>query len=53
VSSRIFNGAGIHGTDETWSIGHAVSHGCVWMTIPDVTDLYDRVSVGTPVYIRD
>ncbi len=49
----IFNGAGIHGTDETWSIGHAVSHGCVRMTIPDVIDLYDRVNVGTPVYIGD
>jgi lipoprotein-anchoring transpeptidase ErfK/SrfK len=49
----IFNGAGIHGTDETWSIGHAVSHGCVRMTIPEVIDLYDRVSVGTPVYIGD
>ena len=49
----IFNGAGIHGTDETWSIGHAVSHGCVRMTIPDVIDLYDRVGVGTPVYIGD
>jgi L,D-transpeptidase catalytic domain len=49
----IFNGAGIHGTDETWSIGHAVSHGCVRMTIPDVIDLYNRVSVGTPVYIGD
>ncbi|MGZ4281263.1 MAG: L,D-transpeptidase [Gaiellaceae bacterium] len=47
----IFDGAGIHGTDETWSIGHAVSHGCVRMLIPDVIDLYDRVSVGTPVYI--
>jgi len=49
----IFNGAGIHGTDETWSIGHAVSHGCVRMLIPDVIDLYDRVEVGTPVYIGD
>jgi hypothetical protein len=49
----LFDGAGIHGTDETWSIGHAVSHGCVRMTIPDVTDLYDRVEVGTPVYIGD
>jgi L,D-transpeptidase catalytic domain/Putative peptidoglycan binding domain len=49
----IFNGAGIHGTDETWSIGHSVSHGCVRMTIPDVIDLYDRVRVGTPVYIGD
>jgi lipoprotein-anchoring transpeptidase ErfK/SrfK len=49
----IFNGAGMHGTDETWSIGHAVSHGCVRMTIPDVIDLYNRVKVGTPVYIGD
>jgi lipoprotein-anchoring transpeptidase ErfK/SrfK len=49
----IFNGAGIHGTAETWSIGHAFSHGCVRMFIPDVIDLYNRVQVGTPVYIGD
>jgi lipoprotein-anchoring transpeptidase ErfK/SrfK len=49
----IFAGAGIHGTDEVSSIGHAFSHGCVRMLIPDVIDLYDRVSVGTPVYIGD
>jgi lipoprotein-anchoring transpeptidase ErfK/SrfK len=47
----IFEGAGIHGTDETWSIGHAVSHGCVRMLIPDVEELYDQVEVGTPIYI--
>jgi lipoprotein-anchoring transpeptidase ErfK/SrfK len=47
----IFSGAGIHGTAETWSIGQAVSHGCVRMTIPDVIDLYPRVHVGTPIYI--
>ncbi|MGI8559605.1 MAG: L,D-transpeptidase family protein [Solirubrobacteraceae bacterium] len=44
-------GAGIHGTDETSSIGHAVSHGCVRMQIPDVIALYPRVPVGTPVYV--
>lgn len=49
----LWNGAGIHGTEETWSIGHAASHGCVRMLIPDVIDLYDRVEVGTPVYIGD
>ena len=49
----LFNGAGIHGTDETDSIGHAFSHGCVRMLIPDVIDLYNRVQVGTPVYIGD
>jgi lipoprotein-anchoring transpeptidase ErfK/SrfK len=47
----IFNGAGIHGTDETYSLGTAASHGCVRMAIPDVIDLYDRVDVGTPIYI--
>ena len=49
----IFEGAGIHGTDETWSIGHAVSHGCVRMSIPDVIELYPQVEVGTPIYIGD
>jgi lipoprotein-anchoring transpeptidase ErfK/SrfK len=47
----IFEGAGIHGTEETWSIGHAVSHGCVRMLIPDVIELYPQVEVGTPIYI--
>jgi lipoprotein-anchoring transpeptidase ErfK/SrfK len=49
----IFDGAGIHGIDpsEYGSIGHAASHGCVRMTIPDVIDLYPRVPVGAPIYI--
>lgn len=47
----IFSGAGIHGTDETYSLGTAASHGCVRMAISDVIDLYDRVDVGTPIYI--
>jgi lipoprotein-anchoring transpeptidase ErfK/SrfK len=47
----IFGGAGIHGTDQTYSLGSAVSHGCVRMSIPDVIELYDRVEVGTPIYI--
>lgn len=47
-----FNGgAGIHGTAETSSIGHAASHGCVRMLIPDVISLYARTPVGTPVYV--
>jgi lipoprotein-anchoring transpeptidase ErfK/SrfK len=48
----IFDGAGIHGTDELSSLGSAASHGCVRMAIPDVIDLYDRVQVGDPIYIR-
>ncbi len=47
----IFNGAGIHGTDELGSLGSAASHGCIRMAIPQVEELYDQVSVGTPVYI--
>ncbi len=47
----IFEGAGIHGTEETGSLGTAASHGCVRMAIPDVEELYDQVEVGTPIYI--
>ncbi len=47
----IYEGAGIHGTEETYSLGSAASHGCVRMAIPDVEELYDRVEVGTPIYI--
>jgi len=47
----IFEGAGIHGTEETESLGSAASHGCVRMGISDVEELYDRVEVGTPIYI--
>lgn len=47
----IFEGAGIHGTDEVESLGSAASHGCVRMSIPDVIELYPQVEVGTPIYI--
>ena len=43
---------GIHGTGEPWSIGTRASHGCIRMTVPDVIDLFGRISVGTPVLIR-
>ena len=47
----IYDGAGIHGTDQVGSLGTAASHGCVRMAIPDVIELYDKVQVGAPVYI--
>ena len=47
----IFDGAGIHGTDASGSIGSAASHGCIRMLIPDVIELYDQVPVGAPIYI--
>ena len=47
----IYDGAGIHGTDASGSIGSAASHGCIRMLIPDVIELYDQVPVGAPIYI--
>ncbi|MDQ3730359.1 MAG: L,D-transpeptidase/peptidoglycan binding protein [Actinomycetota bacterium] len=47
----IYDGAGIHGTDDTASLGSAASHGCVRMAVSDVIELYDEVPVGTPIYI--
>ena len=47
----IYDGAGIHGTDQTGSLGTAASHGCIRMRIPEVIELYDQVPVGAPVYI--
>ena len=41
----------IHGTDAPWTIGTAVSKGCIRMYNEDVMDLFRRVSVGTPVVV--
>jgi hypothetical protein len=41
----------IHGTDAPWTIGQAVSHGCIRMINEDVLDLYPRVPVGTRVTV--
>jgi lipoprotein-anchoring transpeptidase ErfK/SrfK len=48
----IYNGAGIHGTEDIGSLGSAASHGCVRMSIPDVIELYDRVQYGDPIYVQ-
>ena len=42
----------IHGTSEPWTIGQAVSSGCIRLTNDDVTDLYERVRVGALVVVR-
>jgi lipoprotein-anchoring transpeptidase ErfK/SrfK len=42
----------IHGTNEPSKIGHFVSHGCIRMLNEDVTDLFGRVGVGTPVVVQ-
>ncbi len=41
----------IHGTDAPWTIGSAVSKGCVRMYNQDVLDLYPRVNVGSRVTV--
>jgi lipoprotein-anchoring transpeptidase ErfK/SrfK len=41
----------IHGTDAPWTIGTAVSKGCIRMYNKDVLDLYPRVSIGAMVVV--
>jgi lipoprotein-anchoring transpeptidase ErfK/SrfK len=41
----------IHGTNQPWSIGQAMSSGCVRMLNHDVIDLYARVEAGGRVHI--
>lgn len=43
----------IHGTAEENKIGQPASHGCVRMYNSDVIDLFDRVTEGIDVYIRE
>jgi hypothetical protein len=42
----------IHGTPEEKTIGHPASFGCIRMKSSDVIDLYDRIGVGTGVYVK-
>ena len=41
----------IHGTSEPWTIGRAVSSGCIRLTNDDIIHLYDRVKVGAKVVV--
>jgi lipoprotein-anchoring transpeptidase ErfK/SrfK len=42
----------IHGTNEPWKIGAAVSSGCIRMSNNDAIDLYNRARVGATVVVR-
>jgi lipoprotein-anchoring transpeptidase ErfK/SrfK len=42
----------IHGTNQPHTIGQAVSSGCFRLVNADVTDLYERVPVGTRVVVQ-
>jgi lipoprotein-anchoring transpeptidase ErfK/SrfK len=41
----------IHGTNDPSSIGKHMSSGCIRMLNEDVTDLYNRVNIGTTVVV--
>jgi lipoprotein-anchoring transpeptidase ErfK/SrfK len=41
----------IHGTNVPGSVGGFVSYGCIRMLNADISDLYQRVSVGTTVVV--
>lgn len=44
-------GVGIHGTPSSGSIGTAASHGCIRMRISEAEWLFERVYLGTTVFI--
>ena len=41
----------VHGSPEWWSIGQAMSSGCVRLINQDVIDLYSRVNGKTPIVV--
>jgi lipoprotein-anchoring transpeptidase ErfK/SrfK len=41
----------IHGTNEPWLIGQAVSNGCIRLTNDDIVDLYNDTALGTNVLV--
>jgi lipoprotein-anchoring transpeptidase ErfK/SrfK len=43
---------GFHGTNQPELIGQAVSHGCIRMRNKDVTALFEKVAIGTPVIVE-
>ena len=42
----------IHGTNQPWSIGLAVSSGCIRLLNEEVIDLYDRIAIGATVVVE-
>jgi lipoprotein-anchoring transpeptidase ErfK/SrfK len=46
------SGYRLHGTPEWWSIGKAMSSGCIRLLNQDIIDLYDRAEVGAKVIVR-
>lgn len=43
---------GLHGTNQDYLIGQAVSHGCIRMRDAEIRVLFDQVALGTPVIVE-
>jgi lipoprotein-anchoring transpeptidase ErfK/SrfK len=43
---------GFHGTNQAQLIGAAISHGCLRMRNEDIRQLYEQISLGTPVTVQ-
>lgn len=48
IGSTIYR---IHGTNQPWTIGQAMSSGCIRLANEDVIHLYNQVGVGTKVVV--
>ncbi|MDP3896386.1 MAG: L,D-transpeptidase [Mesorhizobium sp.] len=48
IGSTIYR---IHGTNQPWTIGQAMSSGCIRMANEDVQHLYEQAGVGTKVVV--
>lgn len=49
IGSTIYR---IHGTNQPWTIGQAMSSGCIRMANEDVEHLYEQVKIGARVVVR-
>ena len=49
IGSTIYR---IHGTNQPWTIGSAVSSGCIRLANEDVEHLYENVGVGAKVVVK-
>lgn len=51
LGHNVEEGLGIHGTGDLANLGKRASHGCIRMAPKDIVSIYDRVPVGTVVFI--
>ena len=51
ASVGVFHAFPFHGTPHRWTVGRAVSHGCVRLFEENVQEVFELVQVGTPVTV--